>query len=282
MPDGLLFDIRDVDSPEFYLVEIELVKHDFYKHIFPQITKFFGFYNNPQSQNQLVEKIHSRIKSDTDLEKQFKQKIKGREIFKFIKDAIENSQNILLLMNGNKPELPEIMDTYTDTWEKMVKVLILRQYRNNKETITSLTPDFEGIELEEIISEGSVVIQGEKKVYSEEFHLDGVQPNIRKIYELIKSSVLKDIPNVVFNPMKYYISIRDKKNFVFINIRKSKIRIVVLLKEESVKSRVKYHKIRPLTAGVQKFWGGASCELLIDSESHIDEIIDIIKAAKTK
>ena len=38
IPDGLLFDLKSVDSPEFYLVEVELESHDFYKHIFPQIT----------------------------------------------------------------------------------------------------------------------------------------------------------------------------------------------------------------------------------------------------
>jgi hypothetical protein len=44
IPDGLLFDLKDVASPEFYLVEVELAKHDFYRHIFPQITKFFAFF----------------------------------------------------------------------------------------------------------------------------------------------------------------------------------------------------------------------------------------------
>jgi len=44
IPDGFLFDFRDEENPEFYLVEVELEKHPFYKHIFPQITKFFAFF----------------------------------------------------------------------------------------------------------------------------------------------------------------------------------------------------------------------------------------------
>ncbi|MFC2016171.1 hypothetical protein ACFLUF_00465 [Chloroflexota bacterium] len=35
IPDGLLFDFKNTASPEFYLVEVELEKHDFYRHIFP-------------------------------------------------------------------------------------------------------------------------------------------------------------------------------------------------------------------------------------------------------
>lgn len=92
IPDGLLFDLKDIDSPEFYLVEIELARHDFYKHSFPQITKFFAFFRNPKGQNDLIEKTFSLIQSDKELENEFKQFLKGREIFKFVKDTIENSQ----------------------------------------------------------------------------------------------------------------------------------------------------------------------------------------------
>ena len=72
IPDGFLFDLSDKDNPEFYIVEVELAKHDFYNHIFPQITKFFGFYKNPKSQNELVEKIFSFITNDNDIKKSSK------------------------------------------------------------------------------------------------------------------------------------------------------------------------------------------------------------------
>ena len=42
IPYGFLFDLSDIENPEFYLVEVELTNHDFYKHIFPQLTKFFS------------------------------------------------------------------------------------------------------------------------------------------------------------------------------------------------------------------------------------------------
>ncbi len=44
IPDGFLFDLTDPDNAEFYLVEAELFVHDFFRHIFPQITKFFAFF----------------------------------------------------------------------------------------------------------------------------------------------------------------------------------------------------------------------------------------------
>lgn len=87
IPDAFLFDLRDPENPEFYLVEAELAKHSFYSHIFPQITKFFAFYKNPVSQSELIEKLYSLICSDPALKKEFKDRIGSKEIFKFIKDT---------------------------------------------------------------------------------------------------------------------------------------------------------------------------------------------------
>ena len=41
IPDGFFFDFNDPTDPQFYIVEVELVSHNFFSHVFPQITKFF-------------------------------------------------------------------------------------------------------------------------------------------------------------------------------------------------------------------------------------------------
>jgi hypothetical protein len=115
IPDGILFNLAEPENPEFYLVEVELVKHDFYKHIFPQLTKFFSALKNQQSISELVEKIFQIIKNDYTIFQEFKSHIKENELYKFIKDTVEKSQNILLILDGEKEELPEIMDTYSET-----------------------------------------------------------------------------------------------------------------------------------------------------------------------
>ena len=72
IPDGFLFDMSDPDNREFYLVEVELESHDFYNHIFPQITKFFAFFKNSKRQKELVEKLFSTVNTDAELKRQFK------------------------------------------------------------------------------------------------------------------------------------------------------------------------------------------------------------------
>ena len=126
IPDGFFFDSNDPTDPQFYIVEIEITEHSFFNHIFPQITKFFAFYKNTRRQKSLVDKLFSIIDTDKSLRSDFKQFLGRGEIYKFLSDVIDTSQNILLIADGPINELPEIMDTYTDTWGKLVKFLEIR------------------------------------------------------------------------------------------------------------------------------------------------------------
>jgi predicted transport protein len=276
IPDGFLFDLSDKDNPEFYIVEVELAKHDFYNHIFPQITKFFGFYKNPKSQNDLVEKIFSFINNDNDIKKEFKKYLGEKEIYKFIKDTIERSQNILLVIDGDKKELPEIMETYTDTWGKMVKLILIKKFYNNGESIYSMHPDFENIEFADLEDEISVDNENDVE-YNEEYHFDGVSETVRQIYTDIKTELLQSYPDLIFNPQKYYISIRKDRNIAFFSTRRKKIRLVVMQSDEETRSEIKNHPVKTLAAGVQKFWNGPSCAIMIDNADNLDEIKKLLK-----
>ena len=43
---------------------MELAKHSFYNHIFPQITKFFAFFKNHEQRLELTTKLYEIINSD--------------------------------------------------------------------------------------------------------------------------------------------------------------------------------------------------------------------------
>jgi len=276
IPDGFLFDLSDTENPEFYLVENELSKHDFFNHIFPQITKFFAFYKNRQSQSDLVEKIFSIINTESSLKREFKKYLGQKEIFKFIKDSIENSQNILLILDNDMKELPEIITTYSDTWGKMVKVMILKKFVNGGEVIYSLYPDFENIEFADADSVERVE-KNETIEYTEEFHLEGIDESIKKAYFKIKEQLNDLNSNLRFNPQKYYISIVHNKNIAYFQFRKKKIRLVVTVPIELVQQKIQYHKLKQLSDGVQRFWNSPSCEIIIESDDNIDEVINLLK-----
>lgn len=271
VPDGFLFDLSDKDEPEFYIVEIELKSHDFYNHIFPQITKLFAFFRNKKSQGELIEKIFSIINTSNELKKEFKKYLGEKEIYKFLKDTIENSQNILLIIDDDKDELPEIMDTYTDTWGKIVKKIIFKKFIHGENVIYLLEPDFRRIEFAGAESVDKI----EPKEYSEEFHLEDVSDEIKNAYFSIKEKLLELNPELVFNPQKYYISVVYGRNIAFFKIKKKKIRLVIMLPEEEVRKRIKNHIVKHLSEGVQRFYNGPCCEIIIENSENINEIIQL-------
>lgn len=274
IPDAFLFDLKDSENPEFYLVEVELAKHSFYNHIFPQITKFFAFFKNPESQSDLIEKLYTIIISDKTIKQEFIERIGDREIFKFVKDTIENSQSILLILDNDKKELPEIINTYTDTWGKMVKLTLFKEYVNNGESILSLTPEFENIDTIDISS--LEPDESKPNVYSEEYHLEGVKPEIRNIYNTLKTKLIEEIPSLNINPQRYYISFRKKRNFAFLQIRNKKIGLVALEKEDVLKKRIKGYTISALGESVQKFYNGDCARINIDNAANLEEIINLL------
>ena len=272
IPDAFLFDLKDPDNPEFYLVEVELSKHSFYNHIFPQITKFFAFFKNPESQSELIEKLYTLINSDAELKKEFKSRIGNKEIFKYIKDTVENSQNILLVLDNDKKELPEITKTYTDTWGKIVKVSFLKEYIHNGESIISLTPEFENIDAVDFTEKPDDT----SNPYSEEYHLENVNEDVKEVYFHIRKALKENNKDILYNPLRYYISLRKKRNFAFLYVKKQKIRIVAMLDEVKIKEKIKHHSVKSLSESVKKFYNGPCAEIIITDNNHIEEIINLL------
>lgn len=278
IPDGFLFDLSDTKNPEFYIVEVELSKHNFFNHIFPQVTKFFAFFKNSDSQGKLIEKLYEVFNADDELLKELKSKIGNKEIFKFLKDTIENSQNILIVIDNEKLEFTEIIETYTDTWGKMVKVAILKEYHGQNglsDTILTMTPDFENIENIDIVSTDTEQTD-KSNAYTEEFHLDGVEDNIRKLYGKLKDEMLKRIPSLTFNPQRYYISLRKKRNFAFLKIRKKKIGIIAKGKEHVIRAKVPNYSVTPLSQSVQDFYNFDCARIDVTNDKYLDEVINLL------
>lgn len=147
--------------------------------------------------------MYSTVNSDNNLKREFKKNIGEIEIYKSIKDIVENSQNILLVIDDEKDELPEIIDTYTDTWGKMVKLIILRKFYSGKENLFSLNPDFRDIQFADADSIKRTESESESN-YTELDHLDNVTDNVKNIYTLLKSKVISLNSELIFNPQRYY------------------------------------------------------------------------------
>mgnify|MGYP006953759458 CR=1 FL=1 len=52
--------------------------------------------------------------------------------------------------------------------------------------------------------------------------------------------------------------------------------------DTETRNEIKNYPIKTLTAGVQKFWNGPSCAIMIDNADHIDEIKNLLKKLISK
>ena len=277
IPDGFLFDFKDEENPEFYLVEVELQKHDFHNHIFPQVTKFFAFFKNPKSRYNLIDKLFSFVKSNPKLEQDFRQYLGKKELYKALKDVIENSQNILIVLDDEKPEMQEVFDTYTETWDKMVKVEILKQYSANDQTIFTINPDFEEIDIVDRATEQESDSAGDK--YTENYHLENTEQEIVSAYYSVKNGVLSFDSSIKINPRKPYISLSKNKIFAYIQIKREKMHIIVMLPYEIGIKLIKKNKIAELSPRAQKSWNGHSFRATLENSQNVDEILNVLKEA---
>lgn len=277
VPDGFFFDFSDSTDPQFYIVEIELSGHGFFDHIFPQITKFFAFFKNTGLRKSLVDKLFSIIDNDQQLKPEFKTYIGTAEIHKFLSDIVESSQNILLIVDGAITELPEIMDTYTDTWGKIVKPLEIRKYKSGNDVVYSVSPDVEALQYAETDEAPADRESEADSPYTEDFHLADAPQSIQDIYDKIKQTALAIDGSVIFNPQKYYISIKSPKNIAFLKVRRKKIRFIAMISEARIREIVKTHTVVTLSQGVQDFYNGPCAAIDIPDTSNFAEIKELLR-----
>lgn len=106
--------------------------------------------------------------------------------------------------------------------------------------------------------------------------MEDINENTFAIYNELKEKLLKMIPILNFNSQRYYISLRMKKNFAFLKIRKKKIGIVAMLKEAKLREKINKHEVTSLSEGVQKFYNGPCARIEITNNKNIDEIIELL------
>ncbi len=279
IPDGILFDFSDKEDIQFYLVEIELAKHSFYNHIFPQITRFFASYKYTEGKNKLVDDIFEFMENNPNVQNEFKTLSASNEIYKELKDIIETSQNILIITDDELKEIEEVQATYTETWGKYVKTAILKVFENESKKILMLTPEFEQLRFG-VIEEAEQNQSSDR--YNEAFHLEGVKPEVSTIYQKIKEYMLGLDRDIVFNSQHYYISIRKNKNFAYIHPQTHKLKIIIALPIEEGKNLIKHHKLKELSEGVQNFYNTPCFEVSIENDTNLEEVYNTLKLAYEK
>lgn len=270
----LLLDFREAEKHRLYFVDITLSKFNFWE-LFIRITGLFTLLNLRDYQSRLAEVLMGLISENKALKKELNLLV-GEDIVGYFQMVLINKPFVLLLTDQERPELVEIMMTYSGNWGKFVKSILIKKYADNGDLFCIMSPAFIDIDFN---TNGKVMkTEREKQAKSTEAdHLDSVSDIIRSAYQKIKTDLLKEDETIEFNPKQYYVSMRKNKNLAFFHIGKKRISLVVMCPEKDTRKQIKYHEVKTLTEKVQKFWNGASCTIVIDNMEKLEEVVELLK-----
>lgn len=105
-PDGYV--IVFGDTPQWYIVEVELSSHPLYEHIVSQMTKFSRAINEPYTQKAIVNVMYSEIKNAVFKQALVQNKIGSREIHEFLSSLISSRPILAIVIEEKTKELEEV------------------------------------------------------------------------------------------------------------------------------------------------------------------------------
>jgi len=276
IPDGFLIDLSDPDDPQFYVVEVELQSHDFSSHILQQINKFITSCKNPKHRQNLIDVVFSL----SVVKDKIRELTGSIEIYKFLKDTIDSSQNILIVIDGPKAEFKEMTDTHTDTWGKMVKVQIVNHFRRDNNDILTVEPPFQNLVFEDAVSPSPDKEISEPSQYTEEFHLEQCNEKTKAVYARIRRQFFETKSSLRLVGAKNYIGVVDKRRIAYIQPKGKKVHLIVLMGENEVRKVLSsgHHKVVSFSESRQRSWGGKSpaCGVNMHDTDRWEEIQELV------
>jgi len=118
IPDGYLIHFND--EPSWFIVEIELSKHDLHDHIVKQVSRFMSGIKNPESRRKIVDLIYEEIEGDALRYEVFRKKVKSREIHSFLTKLFAKEPSLIIIIDKKTKELEEICN-YVLRFETVVR-----------------------------------------------------------------------------------------------------------------------------------------------------------------
>ncbi|MFH1824227.1 MAG: DUF5655 domain-containing protein [Candidatus Firestonebacteria bacterium] len=195
------------------------------------------------------------------------------------RNDIEWSQSRVIFISSQYTEYQKQAINFKDL---PIEIWEIKKYENDIIVFNQIKPHKTSESITKIAKVDGAVqkVAQEIKTFTEDSHLEKASDEIKELYEKIKQEVLDIDSSFIFNPRKYYISIKRNKNLAFIEFRKKKINIIIPVSYERGRKLIKHHKIRKPAESVQKFWFSVPCfEVSLENDENLYEVINLIKEA---
>jgi len=272
-PDGCVLALSP--KPRWIVVETELSSHPLYEHVIPQISKFVKALENPQNRKSVVEVIYDEVNKDHFKKALLEKHGFGREIYKFLNDAISSKPSIAIIIDERTAELDEVLGMLPLKAE-------IKELRTFEREGVGLSVHAHLLSTEEAVEEEE---KGERKelpghMKSWEARLKWTTPENRELLRKLLERVKSEFPEISQKPRyKWYYIYKGKGKglkslFVVLMIQKKKVSIRIKA------DPAKFKDVQGLTKKYKGWFFARKYEereFSISTSEQIDYAIDLIK-----
>jgi len=196
--DGLLLDLSE--PPRFWIVEVELSRHDLEQEVEPQIRGFLRAFEKEESISQILSVIYEKVQSDSEIKRRIRERIgSDGDIHHFLSQILHEKSGVLVVID----DLTEEIQGLSEEWSRLygeVRVLEVQQFTSGKELAISFTP----------LTWAKTPVKTPIQLWNDLYNW--CLPATRDLVEQLKVQI-SQLPGVVHDPVyRWYYFYKGKKD----------------------------------------------------------------------
>jgi len=187
------------------------------------------------------------------------------------KDDTDWSQSRVIFV---APEFSTYQRQATDFKDLPIELWEVKKYANNTIQFNQIQSKEQRESITKLSSKNDLVrkVSKEIKIYTEDYHLEKANNDIKKLYGDLKKQVTSTFANVSIKPKKKYIAFLHNTNFIDIIIQKSNLKIIVNLKKGILDDP------REITRDISQLghYGNGDYEITVNDAKDLEYIMSLI------
>ncbi|MDD5691722.1 MAG: DUF5655 domain-containing protein [Candidatus Omnitrophica bacterium] len=193
------------------------------------------------------------------------------------KDSIDWSQSRIIFISQSFTTYQKLAINFRDL---PIELWEIKKYEDGSVSLNQLISPASSESIK-TVSKGDTIVENvsrEVKKYTEEDHTSGIPESILELYNKYKDMVLNIADGITIRPRKWYIGFVAKTNFTDVLLQKSKIKIWLNLKKNSIDDP------RKLARDISNVghWGNGDYEISISDDKNLEYIVSLVKQAYLK
>ncbi|MHA1632780.1 MAG: hypothetical protein ACTSXC_08260 [Candidatus Freyarchaeota archaeon] len=259
--DGVLLDPA---SRKLWIIEYELSRHDFDRHVRPQVMGFLRALKNPETVRDVLMTLYDEVRADPEKERRVRRHLRGgEELYYFLDRVLHGKWGVIIVVDEVTPQLMELQEDLSKDAE--VRILEFKTYRHESGEAYLFTP----LRYEREVAE----VPGHERSW--EARLMWAEPEARRLAEELIRRVVRELPDVRHMPKyRWYYFYRSERPFAVLLLRKRSVDVRIRVDEGRFKDELGVTKrYRPF------FFRRGERGFKVKGSEELDSAVKLIKQA---